>query len=87
MITPEFYRQIMAETRASNRRFGEECLRLARQAVDSGSIERSASGALTLAHGGPKPSIIAEASPPLRGPGPDCLPSNRPTGITDTHFD
>jgi hypothetical protein len=61
MITPEFYRQIMAETRASDRRFGEECLRLARQAVHSGSIERSASGALTLAHGGPKPSIIEVA--------------------------
>jgi len=58
MITPEFYRQIMAETRAPNRRFGEECLRLTRRAVDAGSIERSASSILTRTYSGPTPKLI-----------------------------
>ena len=35
MITSEFYSQIMAETRASNRRFREECLRLAHGSASS----------------------------------------------------
>ena len=47
MITPEFYSQIRAQTQISNRRFGEERLRLAR---------RSASSIRT--YSGPTPKLI-----------------------------
>ncbi len=78
MITPEFYSQIMAETRASNRKLGEEALRMARK--PAGSIERAASSGITRAYAGPTPKLI-EIARGVRCP--NCRQGTRAVAFAD----